>query len=55
MASLDGQPRCIPVIRVPDLAAAVAVVTAHGGTLVVAPFTLSGVGSRFTSPIQRVC
>ena len=46
MASLDGQPRCIPVIRVPDLAAAVAVVSAHGGTLAVAPFTMSGVGSR---------
>ena len=46
MASLDGQPRCIPVVRVPDLAAAVAVVSAHGGTLAVAPFTMSGVGSR---------
>ena len=46
MASLDGQPRCIPVIRVPDLATALAAVTAHGGALVVAPFTLPGVGSR---------
>ena len=46
MASLDGQPRRIPVIRVPDLAAALAAVTAHGGVVVVAPFTLPGVGSR---------
>jgi len=46
MASLDGQPRCIPVIRVPDLTTALAAVTAHGGALVVAPFTLPGIGSR---------
>ena len=46
MASLDGQSRCIPVIRVPDLTAALATVTTHGGAVVVAPFTLPGVGSR---------
>ena len=30
----------------PDLNTALAAVTAHGGALVVAPFTLPGIGSR---------
>ena len=34
------------MIRVPDLTAALAAVTTHGGAVVVAPFTLPGVGSR---------
>ncbi len=46
LGSLDGQPRCIPVIRVPDLAAAATSVTDHGGAVVVAPFTMPGMGSR---------
>jgi uncharacterized protein len=44
MPSRDGQPRAVPVIRVDDLDAAVARATEHGGTVVVEPFTLSGVG-----------
>ncbi|MEN3304145.1 MAG: uncharacterized protein V7603_347 [Micromonosporaceae bacterium] len=44
MASRDGQPRTVPVIRVDDLDAATARVVAHGGTVVVEPFTVAGVG-----------
>jgi predicted enzyme related to lactoylglutathione lyase len=44
LASRDGQPRAVPVIRVPDLDAATAAVRAHGGTVVVPPFELAGVG-----------
>jgi predicted enzyme related to lactoylglutathione lyase len=44
LASRDGQPRAVPVIRVPDLDTALAHVAEHGGTVVVPPFTLGGVG-----------
>jgi len=46
MASPDGAARCVPIIRVPDLTAAVAAAIANGGALVVPPVTLPGVGSR---------
>ncbi|WP_327009584.1 VOC family protein [Dactylosporangium sp. NBC_01737] len=45
LASRDGQPRAVPVIRVDGLAAATALVKEHGGQVVVEPFTLPGVGS----------
>jgi predicted enzyme related to lactoylglutathione lyase len=44
LASRDGQPRAVPVIRVPDLDAALAAAEQHGGTVVVPPFALGGVG-----------
>ena len=44
LTSRDGQPRAVPVIRVPDLDGALDAVRAHGGTVVVPPFTLGGVG-----------
>lgn len=44
MASRDGSPRAVPVIRVPSLDAALERVTALGGTVVVQPFTITGVG-----------
>ena len=44
LASRDGQPRTVPVIRVDGLDAAIARVTDHGGRLVVEPFTITGVG-----------
>jgi len=44
MPSRDGQPRTIPVIRVEDLDAALKLVTTHGGTVAVAPFTIPDVG-----------
>jgi predicted enzyme related to lactoylglutathione lyase len=44
LPSRDGQPRTVPVIRVPDLDAALASAEKHGGTVVVPPFALGGVG-----------
>lgn len=44
LASRDGQPRTVPVIRVPDLPAVLDLVKKHGGQVVVEPFTLPGVG-----------
>ena len=44
MASRDGAPRSVPIIRVPVLDAALARVTELGGTVVVEPFTITGVG-----------
>jgi predicted enzyme related to lactoylglutathione lyase len=44
LASLDGQPRTVPVIRVPSLERATEDVVTHGGTVVVPPFTIAGVG-----------
>ena len=44
MPSRDGQPRRVPVIRVPDLDEATSLVEANGGTVVVPPFELGGVG-----------
>jgi predicted enzyme related to lactoylglutathione lyase len=44
LASRDGQPRVIPVIRVPDLASAMSATVAHRGVVVVEPFTIVGVG-----------
>jgi len=44
LPSRDGQARAIPVIRVPDLDAVLAAVPEHGGTVVVPPFTIGGVG-----------
>jgi hypothetical protein len=44
LRSRDGQPRSVPVVRVPDLDAATGAVTAHGGAVVVEPFVIPGVG-----------
>ncbi|WP_432477341.1 VOC family protein [Nocardioides sp. GXQ0305] len=44
LTSLDGQPRSIVVIRVPDLGEAAASVAAAGGQVVVEPFEIAGVG-----------
>lgn len=44
LASRDGTPRCVPVLRVEDLDAAVAAVTTHAGTQVVPTFTIAGIG-----------
>ena len=55
MASPDGLARCIPIIRVPDLTAAVAAAIANGGAVVVPPVTLPESAPAVTSPIQRVC
>src|SRR2546423_1472287 len=44
LPSRDGQPRAVPVIRVADLAAAMADARANGGQQVVEPFTIAGVG-----------
>ena len=44
LASRDGQPRAVPVIRVADLDKTLAEVADHGGTVVVPPFTLGGIG-----------
>lgn len=45
LASMDGQPRTVPVIRVDRLDTATALVEQHGGRVVVEPFALPGVGS----------
>jgi len=44
MSSPDGQPRAIPVIRVPALGDAAAGVERAGGSVVVPTFTIPGVG-----------
>lgn len=44
MTSQDGQPRTVPVIRVDSLDAAVEAIRVHGGTVVVEPFTITGMG-----------
>ncbi len=44
LASRDGQPRTVPVIRVPDMEDALALVASAGGTVVVPPFEMAGVG-----------
>jgi predicted enzyme related to lactoylglutathione lyase len=44
LKSRDDQPRAVPVIRVADLDTALATAEKHGGTVVVPPFTLGGVG-----------
>lgn len=44
MPARDGQPRAVPVIRVSDLDAALDEAEKHGGTVVVAPFVIGGVG-----------
>jgi uncharacterized protein len=44
LPSRDGQPRSVPVIRVPDLDDATTRVEEHGGQVVVPPFEISGVG-----------
>lgn len=44
MPSRDGQPRTLAVIRVSSLEKTLAAVGANGGTLVVEPFTIEGVG-----------
>lgn len=44
LASRDGAPRAVPVIRVDSLDATCAAVTTNGGTVVVPPFVLAGVG-----------
>lgn len=44
MGSADGAPRSIPVIRVPSLEGLRTLVENHGGTVVVEPFAIAGVG-----------
>jgi uncharacterized protein len=44
LASRDGAPRAVPVIRVPSLEAVTADVVVHGGAVVVPPFSVPGVG-----------
>jgi predicted enzyme related to lactoylglutathione lyase len=44
LPSRDGQPRAVPVIRVNDLDAVLAAAEKEGGTVVVPPFTIAGVG-----------
>jgi predicted enzyme related to lactoylglutathione lyase len=44
LKSRDGTPRTVPVIRVPSLDAIRSVVENHGGTVVVDPFVITGVG-----------
>jgi predicted enzyme related to lactoylglutathione lyase len=44
MTSADGSPRSIPIIRVPSIDRIRASVERAGGTVVVEPFTISGVG-----------
>jgi predicted enzyme related to lactoylglutathione lyase len=44
LPSQDGAPRAVPVVRVDSLAAATARVREHGGTVVVEPFAIAGVG-----------
>ncbi len=44
LASRDGQPRTVPVIRVGDLPATLDLVRANHGAVVVEPFTLPGLG-----------
>jgi predicted enzyme related to lactoylglutathione lyase len=52
LASRDGQPRTVPVIRVDSIAALRPRLEAAGGAIVVEPFTLPGVGRGcyFTDP-----
>jgi predicted enzyme related to lactoylglutathione lyase len=52
LASRDGTPRVVPVINVASLDAAARKVVEHGGTVVVEPFTIPGVGRGcyFTDP-----
>ncbi|MGC9667942.1 hypothetical protein ACNTMW_15480 [Planosporangium sp. 12N6] len=45
LASRDGQPRIVPVVRVDDLEGAMVLVRQHGGHVVVEPFAVPGVGS----------
>jgi len=44
LASRDGAPRTVPVIRVAALDQTLHLVRAHGGCVVVEPFTLPGLG-----------
>lgn len=44
MPSRDGQARTVPVIRVDALDDAIEGVRTHGGTVVVEPFTITGMG-----------
>lgn len=44
MTSADGAPRSVPIIRVPSLDTVRRVVEQHGGTVVVQPFVIAGVG-----------
>ena len=44
LTSADGSPRSIPIIRVPSLDRIRATVEKAGGTVVVEPFTIAGVG-----------
>ena len=45
LPSRDGQARAVPVIRVANLDAALAAVSANGGQVVVTPFALGDMGS----------
>lgn len=44
MPSADGQPRTVPVIRVDSIDTVADAVRVHGGTVVVEPFTITGMG-----------
>jgi predicted enzyme related to lactoylglutathione lyase len=45
LASRDGTPRTVPILRVDSIAALRAPLEAAGGAVVVEPFTFPGVGS----------
>ncbi len=44
VTSMDGSPRSVPIIAVASLEDAATAVREHGGTIVVEPFTIAGVG-----------
>lgn len=44
LTSRDGAPRAVPIIRVEDLIETLTAVEAHGGTVVVPPFQMGGLG-----------
>ena len=52
LQSRDGQPRVVPIINVQSLVETSRKVVEHGGTIVVEPFTIPGVGRGcyFTDP-----
>jgi predicted enzyme related to lactoylglutathione lyase len=44
LTARDGNPRTVPVLRVPELAATLDAVQRNGGTVVVPPFAMGGLG-----------
>lgn len=52
LTSRDGTPRTVPIVTVPSIEALRPVIDEHGGTVVVEPFVIPGVGRGcyFTDP-----